>query len=194
MSTFSRRSLSILVVVSFAIRSGNAFKFPCAGLASNNLSYSRTALRVIPFDGDGEKNKCEDSDIPPLKLNQPSTHTPSQMRMSRLEREKAIRSRFVTRDELRNLRDDLKSLKENLRWSQAAGDLRRVSELREAIRVSEEKDPELVYARAISAMNSAEKIKELDKRKFVIGQHRSEANLARMCIPRFNLEGLWVGK
>jgi hypothetical protein len=116
------------------------------------------------------------------------------MRVSRLEREEAIRSRFVTGDELRSLHDDLKALKDNLSWSEAAGDVHRVGELRETIRLSEEKDPELVYARAISAMNKAAKIEDLDKRKFVIDQHRSEANLARSCIPRFNLEGLWVGK
>mmetsp|Transcript_11212 Transcript_11212/g.23609 ORF Transcript_11212/g.23609 Transcript_11212/m.23609 type:complete len:353 (+) Transcript_11212:165-1223(+) len=195
MTTSARRSLSILVVVSsvIGIQVANAFTSPYArrtpaGVASNNLFRSSSALRVIPIDGDGEKNNYEGNG-----LNQRNTPTLSPMRVSRLEREEAIRSRFATGDELRNLHDDMKALKQVLKWCRVSGDVHRVGELRETIKLLEGKDPEVVYTRAISAMNKAEKIEDLDKRKFVIDQHRSEANLARSCIPRFNLEGLWVG-
>lgn len=197
--------LSVLATVSSVIGGSTAFQHSSeVGLMSATTATRRTrslyransVLHVIPLDGDGDnkslpEEKNYEGDIP--QLNQQHTHTPSPIREARLEREKAIRSRFVTGEELRSLRDDLKSLKENLKWSQAAGDVHRVSDLKETIKENEEKDPELVYARAISAINNAERIKDLDRRKFVIDQHRSEANLARACIPRFNLEGLWVG-
>ena len=196
-STFARCSLlaHVFVAVSFIIGSGSAFtsQLPTAMFAPKSIASSKATLRYRQIDGEDEEMKWIDDDIPYLDLNQQGTRAPSPLRIARLKREEAVRSRFVTGDELRNLRDEMKSVKEVAKFCQVAGQVKRVAELQETIKSSERRDPNFVYAEAISAMRKAKDIVDPEKRKFVIDQHRSEANLARECIPCFNLEGLWVG-
>ena len=128
-----------------------------------------------------------------LKMSSPEDHI-SPRRQSRLARETTIRNTFASGEELFQIREDRRNLQENLRWSQAAGDVIRVRDLKAAIKRLEERDPDFVYNNALREITKAEAIKDPTKREFAIKQYRTEAEIARSCISRFQLEGLWVGK
>lgn len=126
---------------------------------------------------------------PPHAIEDPT----SPRRQSRLQIEATIRKRFAQGEALRTERDDRTNLQENLRWSQAAGDVIRVRDLKAAIKRLEERDPDFVYSSALRSMTKAEAIKDPTVREFAIKQYRTEAEMARKCIDRFNLDGIWVG-
>jgi len=198
------------------LRSPESLATPSSGLLpSASASAARGGalpIHALPSGSHrGESDADEDTQPPPCASLPPSSSTPppasvspprasvgpplSKRRGARLQRDEAIRSRFATGDSLRHLREDVAALAENLVLSRATGDDVRASELEAAIIELEGRDAELVYARELDAIERAEvSIDDLDRRTFVVEQHRNEANMARACIPRFNLEGLWIGK
>ena len=168
-----------------------------------------THLGILPLDGNGQGEDVEGVDEANANgvdanvgkgiyyeddLQISTREDPvSPRRQSRLTRETTIRNTFASGEELFQIREDRTNLQENLRWSQAAGDVVRVRELKAAIKRLEEKDADFVYNNALREMTKAEAIKDPTKREFAIKQYRTEAAMARSCIPRFQLDGLWVG-
>ena len=62
--------------------------------------------------------------------------------------------------------------------------------LRDAIARSERRDPDIEYIRTLSALESA-------KREYsneLIASLSKEAIMVRQCIPRLNLQGLWIAE
>eukprot|EP00957_Ditylum_brightwellii_P074909 5693234-Ditylum_brightwellii.AAC.1 len=124
----------------------------------------------------------------------PSQLPESAARKARRLREEKIKSRFSSGEELRNLRTDLEALRKNLQWAEAMADIGRIMDLRKAISNGEDRDPDIVYERSKKLIQEAEKINSIPKKYEEKLKHMKEAKAARDCIPRFNLEGLWVGK
>ena len=203
-SCISRQAtLIFLLVIVLQQMQSNAFHQPRTVIGRLN-----TRLRILPLDDSGQ-GKDVDATNPGRRdsddgdgiyyeddLQQMSSQPDQipQIRQSRMARETAIRNRFASGQELIEIREDRHQLQENLRWSQAAGDVTRVRELKAAIKRLEEKDPDFVYANALREMTKAEAIKDLGLKEFVIKQCRIEAEMARTQLQRFHLEGLWVGK
>lgn len=111
-------------------------------------------------------------------------------------------SGYAMGTELELLRGELETFRQTLQWAQATDDQERMIEIAKAIERAEARDPDLVYAR------TTEKILNLQKQQQTSGAaattrgmiHKEidtltrEAQAARACLPRFQLEGLWVGK
>ena len=120
---------------------------------------------------------------------------PSQTRKTRLAREKRNSERFATGEELRNLKSDLESLRHNLQWAEALRDETRIESLRKAIKNGENRDPDLMYVKALKMVKQAKQMDCSEEEKEVLVEKWvNVAASARESLPQFNLEGLWVGK
>lgn len=194
----------LVAVLQLSLYQTNAFHQP-----RTLIGRPITHLGIQPLDGSGhgeDVGKANtdgvhaslgegiyyEDDLQISSLEDPTCISPR--RQSRLTRETTIRNTFASGEELFQSREDRANLQENLRWSQAAGDVVRVRELKAAIKRLEERDPDFVYNNALREMTKAEAIKDPTKREFAIKQYRTEAEMARSCIGRFQLDGLWVGK
>ncbi|KAL7566674.1 hypothetical protein ACA910_017739 [Epithemia clementina (nom. ined.)] len=110
----------------------------------------------------------------------------SPLRRQRLEREQDREARFLTGDDLQQLRQQVL----DLRYELSTAPLSRKRELEQAILRAQQMDAEFIYQVASERAKAAE----------VAGSHteaawyRQEAEHARAALPQFNLEGLWVGK
>ena len=104
--------------------------------------------------------------------------------------------RFATGDELKRLRADLDSLRENLSWAEAMEDQDRIEDLTKAIKNGENRDPDVVYRRSLRGVIDAKasfKISDEEKQRRV-KKWKKEAAAARSQLARFQMEGLWVGR
>ena len=192
----------LVAVLQQSLYQTNAFHQPRTLFGRPN-----THLRIQPLDGSGQGEDVGETNTngvdanvgegiyyeDDLQISSPEDAI-SPRRQSRLTRETTIRNTFASGEELFQIREDRANLQENLRWSQAAGDVVRVRELKAAIKSNQERDADHVYNNALREMTKAEAIKDSTKREFAIKQYRTEAEMARSCIGRFQLDGLWVGK
>jgi hypothetical protein len=117
-------------------------------------------------------------------------------RRTRLAREHLLHKRFATGEELKNLRLDLKSLRQNLQWAEAFNDVGRIQDLKEAIKKSENRDPDHVYTKAFELMAQVKTMTDAsqEEKDALVEKWSKLAQGARECLPQFKLEGLWVGK
>jgi hypothetical protein len=107
---------------------------------------------------------------------------------ARKQQEKA---RFAQDKELESLRADIHQLGLNLKWSLATDDLMRIVALKRSIEKAERRDPERVYIKALERIAGAGKY-NTRKKYAIIMKYTKEAKAARQCIPRLNMNGLWV--
>jgi hypothetical protein len=107
-----------------------------------------------------------------------------------------IKSRFATGEELQSLRMDLVSLRENLQWAQALNDRNSMEDLRKAIQNGENRDPDTIFQKAYQEIAKAKdnKLLTVHEREASVAKWTGVANEARVYLPRFSLEGLWVGE
>lgn len=105
------------------------------------------------------------------------------------------KGRFAQGKELKRLREDTEKLKENLKWATAMHDDDRIQELTQAIANGENRDPDVVYERALQQITKAkiETWKSYEEKHKTITNLEHEAQAARACLPRFHMHGLWVG-
>jgi hypothetical protein len=119
------------------------------------------------------------------------------------------KKRFAAGDELKRLRADLDSLRENLHWAEAMEDDERIADLKAAIKNSAQRDPDLCYAKALQ-MLALTKVRPItgtsqsasansnnlstDEKEQLMRKWQKEADTSRSSLPQFQLEGLWVGK
>lgn len=106
------------------------------------------------------------------------------------------KSGFATGEELQSLRMDLESLRENLQWAQALNDRNSMEDLRNAIQNGENRDPDVVFQKAYQEIAKAKdsKLLTVQEREASVEKWTSVAAEARGYLPRFSLEGLWVGE
>jgi hypothetical protein len=118
------------------------------------------------------------------------------------------KKRFAIGDELKRLRADLDSLRENLHWAEAMEDDERVVDLKSAIQTGEQRDPDICYANALqmlaqtkasttsssTSQSTGTNNLSLDEKQQLLEKWQKEAEVARSSLPQFQLEGLWVGK
>ena len=102
-------------------------------------------------------------------------------------------SPFLQGEELRQLRSDLESYRENLKWAEVMNDKARIESLSKEIEEKEQKDPEVVYnrARKLIAQAKAATLSALkpDLKEKLIKHWSEQADMARACLPRFHMEG-----
>lgn len=119
--------------------------------------------------------------------------------MTRLAREQSLHKRFASGEELKNIRLDLESLRQNLQWAEAVNDVGRIQDLNEAIKKGQNRDPEYVYTEAFKLMEDQVKsmtddASSQEEKEALLEKWSKLAQGARECVPQFKLEGLWVGK
>ena len=102
-------------------------------------------------------------------------------------------SQFYHGEELKQLRSDLESYRENLKWARAVDDKARVQSLSEEIEEKEAKDPEVVYNKAraliVEAKGASRSVLSPKLKDKLIKHWSKQATLARDCLPRFHMEG-----
>ena len=103
---------------------------------------------------------------------------------------------FATGEELKRLRHDLDVLRDNLQWAEAMDDHGRTLDLAKAIRNGERRDPDIAYAKSLQAIAETKASTELSEndKQVILQRLQERAQAARSLLPRFQLDGLWVGK
>lgn len=103
---------------------------------------------------------------------------------------------FAVGDDLKRLRTDLETLRDNLQWAEAMDDHSRILDLSKAIRDGERRDPDLAYAEALQDIAETKAALDLSKedKDAILLRLQDRAQAARSVLPRFQLEGLWIGK
>jgi hypothetical protein len=104
--------------------------------------------------------------------------------------------KFVAGEELKNLRLDLSSLRQNLQWAEALNDVKRIESLTKAIKVGESRDPDHMLKKALKIVDQTRKMKDAsqEEKDYLIEKWEKIAEHARDHVQEFNLEGLWVGR
>lgn len=125
-----------------------------------------------------------------LELDTNPLETMSAIRRERLRREKEIKARFVTGDELHSLRQRVGTLRAELALARKKFLRRRAQELEGAILKAQQMDAEFIYSVALDRMEAAQQWGQVSQAAY----YRRQALEARSALPQFNLEGLWVGK
>jgi hypothetical protein len=154
-----------------------------------------TAMPDGPNNNDWEKKRQlgretqEKDDEPEMTTNFPSldTNSASPRRISRIEQEEQVKSKFLHGDELIELRMYMDNLKLDLQLAREEKDMNRLKDLSQALHESQNLDAEFVYANCMEMAKGASSEEEAKEWK-------READEARKCLPQFNLQGLWVGK
>jgi len=124
----------------------------------------------------------------------------------KLAQDLKLKEKYAGGKELRDLRTDLEGLRANLVWAEALKDEGKVRDLKEAIRQSENRDPDLVFKRTLKMMDELRKASSssaaassnkqannTEEYNRLMERLGREAKAARACMPRFQLAGLWVG-
>jgi len=104
-------------------------------------------------------------------------------------------SPFAVGMELKLIRSELEHLRESLMWAEAVGDVNRVVDLKQAMSQYEGRDPDRVYAKSLQAISQLQGRFDLkaDDKQAQLQVYQKQARLARARLPRFQMEGLWVG-
>ncbi len=131
-----------------------------------------------------------------LEKNDDLQGDPSHARKTRITKESKTSKRFATGEELKNLRLDLESLRHNLQWAEALKDQVRIESLQKAIKNGENRDPDLMYKKALRLIAQVKTMKDAssDEKDVLFEKWAKVATAAKECLPQFNLGGLWVGK
>lgn len=160
---------------------------------SNDLESSSGSSRSFSTD---QYKGVEGAFPSPNDMDVPET------RQLRWEREALVQSKFASGDELIQLRHKfVESRREladvrakyndsDLRAEDKVAAFRRVSELEKELHDMNERDAEFMYAVAKELMEKA----EVDGDVEMADKYRIQVEEARLCIPQFNMHGLWVGK
>jgi hypothetical protein len=179
---------------------------PCIGNAFSALvlidaqAHSRScarpsrSTRLFYEANKRQEDKSESSDSRSRKRGNDSskkTHSSWKARNGSISRTK-----FATGSELKRLREELATYRENRQWAEALEDHDRVEELATAIRNGEDLDPDIVYTRTLVQIANLQGRSDLssDDKHAQLHDLRHEADHARSFLPQFELEGLWIGK
>ena len=106
-------------------------------------------------------------------------------------------SQFLQGEELKKLRSDLVSYRENLKWATAMNDSQRMDSLSAEIENKQMQDPEIVYKKAQELLAEAGTVSPRSSsilltptmRENLIQYWTEQAASARECLPRFQMEG-----
>jgi len=87
-------------------------------------------------------------------------------------------------------------MRENLQWAEAMNDEPRILELSKAIRNGERRDPDIAYTRSLQLIAETKAAIDMtdEDKKIIVKRLQDRAQAARSLLPRFQLDGLWVGK
>lgn len=102
---------------------------------------------------------------------------------------------FAQGNELKLIRDELRNMRESLMWAEAMHDQDRIQSLLQLIQQHEQRDPERVYATTLSQIAQVQGTFDRDPvdKANVIHKLQQQAQRVRAVLPRFQMEGLWVG-
>jgi hypothetical protein len=174
-------------VYSFAVTS--TFESSLSGVNPCPNQHKKATSSTLFYDV-----KSDDANAGESPLWLPSSGTTPEDRLLKM---KEYTNRFAqAKEELEELRSDMKQMKDNLALSLVTDDLMRIVALTKSIKEAQEKDPEFVYSRALEKIASAgESGKYTTRKKYdLITHYTKEAKVAREFIPRLNMHGLWVAK
>jgi len=126
--------------------------------------------------------------------NRKNNHNNEIARKRRLLQEARNRARFLQGKDLQTLRDNMKVMREKLKVikatlsSTAAGYNDLSMALKDSIDKSERRDGDLEYLKRLAAVQHAKREFRLDE----VPALEEEAQQVRQCLPRLNLQGLWI--
>jgi hypothetical protein len=178
--------------------------------SSSSLSSSTTQHRTTGFgisisplpaslndhNGKNSDNNCEEDENNKKKSMAVNMNDISNKARPNDKDSLATSKLFASGDELRVLREDLKSLRQNLEWAKALDDDVRIESLEKAIYKGESRDPSYMYDKAQKIIKEAKKMMDVtdEEKNILIDKWSSVATDAREFLPHLNMEGLWVGK
>lgn len=186
---------STLTNINTAFLNSNHHRIRRSFSTINSELFMSTAMPDGPNNNDWEKKRQlgretqEKDDEPEMTTNFPplDTNSASPRRISRIEQEEQVKSKFLHGDELIELRMYMDNLKLDLQLAREEKDMNRLKDLSQALHESQNLDAEFVYANCMEMAKGASSEEEAKEWK-------READEARECLPQFNLQGLWVGK
>lgn len=180
------------------VHSAECFSQPAAafiGTRSSSQSRSSPALASIvsrtnlEFSGE-EDNLPEGSNRHGRGISSSELRKMSEARRRRLHEENERENRFLSGDELQQLRQQIYDLRVELQEARQNESTSRVRELERTILKAQQLDAEFIYQVALERMEAAAQAGlHMEAEKY-----RKEAKNARKALPQFNLDGLWVGK
>ena len=155
---------------------------------------SSTSSLSMLFGGRGNKGERENSNEHEVRNVEYDISIPppqSSERQSRLKRESLNKAQYVEGNELIRMRQRILDYENELNASLEEGrnDVE-VENMRSKITLMRSRDAEYVYGQALEMAKYAKNMGNYDEES----KHTEEAKSARLCIPHFNIEGLWVGK
>jgi len=158
-----------------------------AGRPTATPLFMSSAARLAEFELPDEEPKKQST----LDGSRMKDETLSDARRMRFQLEEQARDRFVTGDALRELRQQVLEMREQLEEARSTSGMgHRVQELERAIVQAQQTDAEFVYSVAHDRLSVAKEAGLTEEANL----WETEAALARSALPQFNLEGLWVGK
>lgn len=111
-------------------------------------------------------------------------------RHTRLAQERESADRFVTGDDLYELRNQVMELRLELSEARIVNDVVLALELERTILQAQQVDAEFIYTVAMERMEAAQQAGLKEE----AAVYRAEADMAKNALPQFQLDGLWVGK
>jgi hypothetical protein len=185
------RLVSFFVLVSVVANLKCSLAFSPPGIVKTAKTTTVLSLSPLP-ENRGDASKYHAADERRLRefVNLEPLPEPD-IRRRRMEEHDRVRSMFVSfGDSLWDLRTQIDELNVKLLHAISEGKERKEEEARNNLRQVEQKDPELVYMLEIASHDAA----KLEGREEDANEHYKKAIEARMVLPQFNFEGLWVGK
>lgn len=185
-------SSSSAFVANSMLRQKNTNPRPRLGEPNSDCELVSSLSQLFMSTKDDMQN--EKGDIPigyDMEFNLLSDLPESEIRAERNEREMMNNARFATGQELVDLRDDVASLKENIRYAKICKDEEQLLSLNDAIVSSEWRDPDLVYARSMEQYN---KVTLQGSKPEEAAKVLEYAKDARERVQQLNLHGLWLGE
>lgn len=137
-----------------------------------------------------KNNKQDDEEFKKLQHQDSSEHSSSTTSSNSKHT-----SSFAKGTELKQIRDELRNLRESLMWAEAMHDEERVHSLMVLIESHEQRDPEHVYAQTLAEITQVQAKFDCDavEKGQQIQTLKQTAKVLRSQLPRFQMEGLWVG-
>lgn len=144
-----------------------------AGFMERSLSQSFPSQLFVKegnFEAEGESHEWKKARVPRMKQSFDT---------------------FLIGEELRNLRLDLESLRQNLQWAEALKDDTRIESLSKAIKDGESRDPDHMYQKALGIIEQTKKMKGVaeEEKECLVEKWGKIAATARQYVQEFNLDG-----
>lgn len=184
--------MNSFLLILISLLSAPTQSFLSSGVATRRHNSFQLQAGFLDFSDSKDRGNSDESPQPENRSNHRRRRRSirremTELRRQRLERERERETRFLSGDDLQNLRQQVLTLRNELIQTPSQS---RKRELETAILQAQQMDAEFIYQVASERAEAAEHAGLVME----AARYKEEAAHARAALPQFNLEGLWVGK